>query len=216
VKHKTISDARVEVKSASRGEVTAVFATFNVIDHDGDVTLPGAFTDGERVKISAYNHESWKGALPVGRGVIRQTATEARLEGRFFLNTQAGRETFEVVKELEDLGEWSYGYDVVDAEAGEWQGQRVQLLRKLKVHEVSPVLLGAGIDTRTLAVKSASLADREAIYRRSLASISKASIALAGLALHDHTEMNPNTERLLAARNMADRLWRLEVKSRVG
>ena len=32
-------------------------------------------------------------------------------------------------------------------------GRSVQFLERLKVHEVSPVILGAGIATRTLATK---------------------------------------------------------------
>jgi hypothetical protein len=34
------------------GEFTAIFSSFNTIDHDNDVTLPGAFTDGQKVRIS--------------------------------------------------------------------------------------------------------------------------------------------------------------------
>lgn len=149
-----IKTFKVNIKDADQGLVEAVFSTFNVIDHDGDVTLPGAFTDGEAVRISAYGHRSWMGELPVGKGTIRSTDSEAILNGGFFLETSAGRDTFEVVKGLGGLQEWSYGFDVIESDAGQQDGQDVQFLKKLKVHEVSPVLLGAGIDTRTLAVKS--------------------------------------------------------------
>lgn len=147
---------RVEIKSADRGEVSAVFSTLNVIDSDRDVTLPGAFEDGAAVVISSYQHTSWGGSLPVGKGVIRATKSEAVLDGRFFLDTVAGRDTFTVVKALAEsgLGEWSYGYDVLDAETGQFDGEDVQFLKRLKVHEVSPVLVGAGVNTRTLAAKS--------------------------------------------------------------
>lgn len=151
----TKSLGHVEIKDASRGEVTAVFATLNAIDHDGDVTLPGAFAPGEQVRISAYGHQSWGGALPVGKGVIREDGDAAILEGQFFMDTVAGADTFTVVKELAGLQEWSYGYDVIDAEPGYRDERPVRMLKRLKVHEVSPVMLGAGIGTRTLAVKSA-------------------------------------------------------------
>lgn len=150
----TKSMSRFAVKNADRGEVTAVFATFNVIDSDGDVTLPGAFEDGAEVPISAYGHASWGGALPVGVGRIRSTDKEAILEGRFFMDTTAGRDTFNTVKQLGPLGQWSYGFDVVDFRFGEMDGRKVRFLAKQKVHEVSPVLVGAGVNTRTLAVKS--------------------------------------------------------------
>lgn len=144
----------VSIKDADAGTVQAVFATLGVIDSDGDVTEKGAFQDGASVRISAFGHASWGGALPVGKGTIREVGDEAILDGQFFLNTQHGRDTFETVKGLADLGEWSYGYDILDASPGQHDGKDVQFLRKLKVHEVSPVLLGAGVGTRTLAVKN--------------------------------------------------------------
>lgn len=154
--------ARVEIKDAERGEVEAVFATLDVVDHDKDVTLKGAFEDGAPVRISAWGHGVWpqKGdKLPVGRGQIRELKTEAVLEGRFFMDTVDGHDTFVVVKEMSQLDgpgqEWSYGFDILDAAPGQHAGQKVRFLKKLKVHEVSPVLLGAGIDTRTVAVKGA-------------------------------------------------------------
>lgn len=161
--HKTLQG--VEIKDTAKGTVEAVFSTFDVKDADGDVTLKGAFTDGAPVKISAYGHASWgpsRGASfvpmpPVGKGVIRTTAKEAILVGSFFLKTQAGADTFELVKEMDDLQEWSYGYDVVDSDRGEFEGEKVRFLNKLTVHEVSPVLLGAGVGTRTLAAKGKQL-----------------------------------------------------------
>ena len=87
------------------------------------------------------------------RSVIREDGEQALLEGQFFLNTATGRDHFETVKEMGGLMEWSYGYDVVEGGPGKHQGEDVNFLRKLRVHEVSPVLLGAGIDTGTLAVK---------------------------------------------------------------
>lgn len=147
---------RVEIKDEDKGEVAAVFATLNVIDADGDVTLPGAFETGAKARISAYGHSSWGGALPVGKGSIREEGDEAILDGRFFLNTPAGADTFTVVKALgeDGLQEWSYGYDPIEYSFGEFEGQQVRFLIKLKVHEVSPVLLGAGVGTRLLTAKS--------------------------------------------------------------
>lgn len=145
---------RVEVKDATKGEIQAVFSTFDQVDHDGDVTLKGAFTDGAPVQISAFNHGSWEGALPVGKGVIRVNGNEAVLDGQFFMDTQHGRDTFATVKAMGDLQEFSYGYNVADSETGTFEGKSVRFLKALDVFEVSPVLKGAGIGTRTLSVKS--------------------------------------------------------------
>jgi hypothetical protein len=149
----------VEIKDADKGEIEAVFSTFNRIDADGDVTLPGAFEDGAEVVISAYGHSSWMGELPVGMGRIKQTDKDARLIGSFFLETTGGKEHFNVIKRLGTKQEWSYGYDVkgtgaVDELPDELQSAE-RVLTKLKVFEVSPVLVGAGVETRTERVKSA-------------------------------------------------------------
>ncbi|PAZ15674.1 hypothetical protein CLM62_12825 [Streptomyces sp. SA15] len=151
----------VEIKDESKGEVTAVFATLGVRDHDGDFTRDGAFTDGAPVRISAYGHKSWDGLLPVGKGVIRIKGKKAILEGQFFMNTTHGRDTFETVRELSEAGlqEWSYGFDINEFSFGEEKGQQVRYLDRVTVHEVSPVLLGAGIGTRTLSAKGRDLAD---------------------------------------------------------
>lgn len=148
----------VEIKDADKGYVEAVFSTFNVIDHDGDVTDPGAFEHGAKVAISAFNHQSWGGALPVGKGRIEVGPRGAVLKGEFFMDTQHGRDTFATVKALasEGMGDWSYGFDVEESAPGEHEGKSVRVLKKLKVYEVSPVLRGAGVGTRTLAMKMES------------------------------------------------------------
>jgi HK97 family phage prohead protease len=151
----TKSLAHIEVKDEDKGQITAVFATLNVVDSDGDVTLPGAFENGAKVRISAFGHRSWDGALPVGKGTIREVKDEAILDGQFFLDTPEGRSTFAVVKSLgeDGLQEFSYGYDPVEFSYGEHDDRPVRFLKKLKVHEVSPVLLGAGVGTRLLSAK---------------------------------------------------------------
>lgn len=157
VDHKAIT---IQLKADSPGDFEAIFSTLNVIDHDQDVTIPGAF-HSQDVKISAYGHASWATAseLPVGRGTISeddQTMT-AKVVGRFFLNTTGGRDTYETVKALDDLQEWSYGFKIVDAEMGQFQGQTVRIIKSVDVFEVSPVMRGAGIATRTTAIKGAGL-----------------------------------------------------------
>ncbi len=144
-----------EIKDAALGQVSAVFATLNVKDKDNDLTVQGAFQNGAPCVISAYGHKSWEGALPVGKGVIREIGNQAICDMQFFMNTAAGRDTFEAVKELGSLQQFSYGYDVLESEPGEHEGKSVRVLKKMKVHEVSPVMVGAGENTRVLSAKSA-------------------------------------------------------------
>jgi hypothetical protein len=58
-------------------------------------------------------------------------------------------------------------------------------------------------------------ADLPRLRRRSLASISRASITLAGLALHDHASMHPAADRLLKADDAVKRLYWAERRGRV-
>jgi hypothetical protein len=166
----------VQIKDVDKGTFTAVFSTFNVVDADGDVTLPGAFDDGAEWMVSAYGHKSWDGALPVGKGIVRVTDTEAALDGQFFLDTVGGLETFKVVKNMGPLQEWSYSCDPDKYSFGEFDAKQVRFLEHIRPGgEVSPVIKGAGVGTRTTAVKNgltfageaeAVLADLEALTDR--------------------------------------------------
>lgn len=149
--------ARVEIKDESTGEVEAVFATLDVVDKDNDVTRKGAFENGAEVIISAYNHKTWEGALPVGKGVIQEVGDKVVMKGQFFMNTSHGRDHFEVVKALGARQEWSYGFAVDDSEQGEHEGKSVRILKRMTVHEVSPVMRGAGVGTTTTYAKSEKL-----------------------------------------------------------
>ena len=152
MKTKSVENVRFKLLE-KEGEFEAEFATLNVIDKQDDVTLPGAIEEGAPVKISAYNHTSWDGALPVGRGTIHEIDNKLVVRGRFFLDTFWGNETYKTVKNLADMQEWSYGYDVIDSMPGEFEGKPVRFLKKLKIYEVSPVILGAGVDTRVVDIK---------------------------------------------------------------
>lgn len=147
--------ADVRIKDADQGIVELCFATFNKVDKDNDVTLKGAFTNGAPVAISAWSHTSWDDKLPYGTGTIKETATEAIAEVKFLLDTSHGRDAFLTVKALSEAGiqEWSYSLEEVEAERGTFEGKSVRFLKKITVKEVSPLLRGAGTDTRTLGVK---------------------------------------------------------------
>jgi len=135
------------------GEFRAEFATLNVIDHDGDVTMPGAFQDGQETLIEPWNHNYSQ--LPVGKGVIHEDGDKAVIEGQFFLDTVGGMEHYKTVKAIGELQEWSYTFDIEDSGHGEFDGEDVLFLRKLDVWGVAPVQRGAGIDTRTTDIKAA-------------------------------------------------------------
>lgn len=140
---------KINLKADEAGSVSAVIAQFGVIDYDGDIVEPTAFKTGQEVAI-VWSHD-W--SEPVGKGSITVTATEAIFNGSFFMDTQAGQEAYKTVKAMGDLQEWSWGFHTTKST---WEQREEQMIRHLvetEVYEVSPVLKGAGIGTRTLAIK---------------------------------------------------------------
>ena len=153
MKKKTFQ-APIELKSDSdeTGQFTAVFSTFDVIDLDDDVTLSGAFKEGQKAFIESWNH-GWN--LPVGKGVIHSDEEKAWVDGEFFLDTPGGIEHYKTVKAAGDLVEWSYTFSILESSQGEFRGDTVRFLKELDVVGVSPVTRGAGIDTGTMSIKNA-------------------------------------------------------------
>ncbi len=148
--------ARIEFKAEGEGEpgeFSATFATLNVIDHDRDVIETGAVKEGQAVRVAYWGH-GW-GKLPVGRGVLHSDAEKAWIDGRFFLDTIGGLDTYTTVKHLDELQQWSFGFDIEESRSGQFEGQDVTFLEALEIYEVSPVMLGAGIDTETAWIKGA-------------------------------------------------------------
>ena len=156
----------VEVKDADLGIVEAVIATLNVVDKDGDLTLPGFFGTQKNVPI-LWGH-NWE-MMPLGLADITEKGDKAILTGRFNLDSAAGKEALAVLKFQGDSQQWSYGFSIKtggstfipDDERGEHQGAN-RLLQPLsngdpgsKVAEASPVVVGAGEGTMTVSVKAA-------------------------------------------------------------
>ena len=151
--------AELKLDGAGEGTFEAVFATMDVIDKDRDLTEPGAF-GRQDVIISQYNHGSWREgvkALPIGVGVISERGNEAIINGEFDLSDEDAKKTYEKIKYLQAKGrvqEWSYSLPEIDYEMRDIDGERIRILKKIKVNEVSPVLMGAGVNTRLLDIKS--------------------------------------------------------------
>lgn len=193
-----------ELKAEQEGVFRATFSRFNVVDRDGDVTMPDAFTRGQAVRIAQWGH-NW-GAPAVGKGALDFDTERAWVDGQFFLDTTAGLDTYKAVKNLGDLQEWSYGYEIKERSFGEFGDppQQVQFLRALNVFEVSPVMIGAGIGTMTDTIKSAglSLADHAVAVLAAVADWSTRIKSLADLrAKEGRTLSQANRDRLKAHRD---------------
>lgn len=143
----------VELKTdGAEGSLVALFSTYNTIDHDGDVVVPGAFTSGKAVPIGAWQHEMR--SLPIGRGTIVDGTDGARLDGQLFTDTSHGSDTYRTLKGLSELTEWSYIFEPKKWSQGEFEGKQVRFLEQIDVWSVDPVLRGAGIGTGTESIKS--------------------------------------------------------------
>ena len=136
----------------------AVFSLYDTIDSDNDITLPGALKSGyTNNKIPLVWNHDW--SKPVGRGVLESSSEKAVFRG-YFLPTAAGREAYETVKAMEDMQQFSYGFQVLDSEAGSIVDEKtgkekpVRFLKEVKVWEVSPVLVGAQQNTFVQTLKS--------------------------------------------------------------
>ncbi|MFD0901738.1 HK97 family phage prohead protease [Actinomadura sediminis] len=195
-------------ESVGEGRVTVQFATFNEVDYHGDITLPGAFTEGQEVLVSSYNHASWKEAWPVGRGRIRTDSRAAYADLQFFLDTLAGSEAFKTVRATGNLQQWSYGFNIDKHRiVRDEDGDEVRILERVNVYEVSPVLQGAGRSTRTVAVKDSPSAAPEvpadlAAIRESLfsAEVSNAE----ALAVAHSQYLLDSTSTLLSGSHLGD------------
>jgi len=143
-------------KMDGEGRGIARIATLSAVDHDGDTYAPGAFSWKEQwVQIvPAHQHQ----AMPLGKARLYEDGDAAFAELHMNLETAAGRDWHKTLKfDLENgtaVQEWSYGFRVLDFEQQMRDGDRVRLLKRLDVHEVSPVLRGAGVGSATLSMKS--------------------------------------------------------------
>lgn len=135
------------------GSLSAVFSTFGMVDSDGDVLTPEAFTDGQSAPM-VWSHD-W--SRPIGKGVVKVEPERAIFRGKLFLDTTDGLDAFRTIKAMGDLQEYSWGFRILDAEPGERDGMPVRYITKAELFEVSPVLIGANRETYTLAIKSADL-----------------------------------------------------------
>lgn len=147
----------IELKDDS-GQVEAVFSLFNSLDSDGDVVVPGAVKSGfKNNQVPMVWSHKWD--MPIGKGTISQDDDKAVFKGEFFMDTESGKEAYNLVKNMGDMQQWSFGYKVNDSEFSKTKDKdgddaNARYLKDLTVYEVSPVLVGANQDTYTLAIKS--------------------------------------------------------------
>ena len=154
----SFKNAPIELKEdGDTRYIEAVFSLFETIDSDNDVTKANALRSGyagNKVPL-VWNHD-W--SKVIGRGIIETDNQKAVFKG-YFLNTEAGKEAYETVKAMQDMQQFSYGFQVMKSEKGshiDSKGEEVpvRVLQDVKVWEVSPVLVGAQQNSFVQALKS--------------------------------------------------------------
>lgn len=146
------------------GKGLARLGSLSAIDHDEDTYDRGAFmwkgAQGQWAQVLPCH--DWR-SMPFGKARVHEAGDEILAEFQLNLDTQAGKDWHAALKfdlaQGQPIQEWSYGFNVVEADYQIRGDSRVRVLKRLDVMEISPVLRGAGIGTGTVALKNAALKD---------------------------------------------------------
>jgi hypothetical protein len=155
---KSFRIAELKMDGEGEGTFEAAFVNLNAIDHDGDGYDTGAIGE-QKVMISQWNHGSWGDgvdALPIGVGKTFERDGWGVVSGAFDMDDEDAVKTYRKVKYLYDRGfpvEWSFALPKADWRMEERDGRQVRVFTDIEIPEVSPVLMGAGIDTHLTAIK---------------------------------------------------------------
>lgn len=161
---KKLTDASLKAGTADgleSGTMVAYASIFDNVDRVGDVVIRGAFDEslkewnasGRPIPL-LYGHDFYDPFSNIG------TVTDAvedekglKVTAKFDLDNPKAAQVYKLVKEKR-ISQMSFAYDVLDGSWAERDGQEVYELKKLKLHEVSVVPLGANSETEILEVKS--------------------------------------------------------------
>jgi HK97 family phage prohead protease len=161
------------------GKGLAILARLSEVDHDGDTYAPGAFSwKGDQWCPLIHHHDRYQ--MPFGKARVYEEGDIAYAELHLNLETRAGADWHKAL--LFDLAtgksvqEYSYGFEVLDADYNITADSRTRVLKQLDVHEVSTVVRGAGRGTRTLSMKEL----KDAAFAPLIGSLGELAEALKG------------------------------------
>ena len=194
-KHRT-SGATLKDQGGEAGYLEAVISTFGVVDSDGDVVEPTAFTAGQEVPL-VWDHD-W--SSPIGKGVVSVTDKHAIFTGRLWLDTFDGEQAYKRIKNAGTLQEYSWGFRILDADYAERDGRDVRVIKRTEMYEASPTLVGANRQTGTLSIKSGAAfdADADAIEAALAAFVKRTSARQEMRAKSGRVLSSANRDRLAA------------------
>jgi hypothetical protein len=154
----------VDVKAISGddadGTFEAVVAVFGNVDSFGDRVEPGAFKESlaKGFPPCVWSHV-WN-EPPIGATLeASETAEGLLIKSRLFLDeNERAREVYAGLKNVGGDGrpvlrEFSFAYDILDAEWVTEDGEEIFSLKRLDLIEVGPCLKGVNDQTRLVGVK---------------------------------------------------------------
>jgi HK97 family phage prohead protease len=176
MEHKTFP-AEVVKADVVQGIVETVWAVMGNVDEGLDVIHQGAFTKtfaerGRKVRL-LDQHQTDSVLRVLGKPLAFRELARAELPDtikarlpevtggawarvQFNMNTANGQDAFHLLH-AGDVDEWSFGYDVLDADFSKAtkNGEEVTVrnLRTLKLWEISPVIWGMNQETTTTGTK---------------------------------------------------------------
>jgi len=165
------------------GKGLALIANLAEVDHDGDTYEKGAFSwKGDQWCPLLTAHD--RRGMQWGKARVFEDGDAAYAELHANLETQIGRDWHSALKfDLatgKPVQEYSYGFDPVDADFQVRGESRVRVLKRLDVHEVSPVVRGAGRGTRTIDMKGLKAALKEGEFGGLIAQLGELENVLGG------------------------------------
>lgn len=139
------------------GTFTGYASVFGNVDSYGEVVVKGAFADALKAQSTYpvyWSHQMSDPMMNIGKTVdIREDDHGLYVKGQLDLETPMGAQVYRLIKDGR-VNQMSFAFDVEDYAfaSSEEKGEYVEL-RKLKLHEVSVVQVGANQATELLDVK---------------------------------------------------------------
>ncbi|MEJ7783410.1 MAG: HK97 family phage prohead protease [Solirubrobacteraceae bacterium] len=154
-----VTTMKVLSESDAPGSFEALVSVFGVVDSDGDVVMPGAFTKTLAAGPKAIVHSHDWQAAPIGQTVSAEETSDGLLvKGRLFVapgeDHARAREVYAAMRGGA-LTEFSWGGRVTsETRKEDDNGDVTYELNEIDLVEYGPCLKGANPSTRLLAVKS--------------------------------------------------------------
>lgn len=191
------------------GQFTAYASVFGNKDSYGDVVVKGAFADSlkaweksSNVLPLLFGHNFSDPDYNLGSVIdAKEDDHGLKVTAQLDLESPKAAQVYRLLKGRR-ISQMSFAYDIEEAESVTKNEEHVYELRKLKIHEVSVVPLGANQETEILAVKSnaEALASSKAQFNDE----QLAALASAHEVLSQILEANPPEDNATADEASAD------------